>query len=230
MLRFLVFACLTLSVGANAAIVSFDSTFGTDTITRDTSTGLSWLDVNLTHGLTYNQVNGQLGPGGDYEGFRYATAREFDQLIVNFGYTPLRHGCADGFSNCDLFDLTAQRDPAAKILIDTLGGGTGDAFFAGGIGILGITISDYADSSDARPGISAMSESFVVTSDGASLYQEWEYTAGRLGSLDGLSDFSNADLGSFLVASSSVPIPATAWLFVSAFLGLGVVKHKKLYF
>ena len=62
----LAFTCLTLSIGANAVIVSLDSEFGPDTITRDTTTGLDWLDVTETRGLSYNYVKANMGDGSAY--------------------------------------------------------------------------------------------------------------------------------------------------------------------
>jgi hypothetical protein len=51
-------------------------------ITRDTLTGIEWLDVDVSFGRTFGDLTGQdgtneFGPGGDFEGFRYATLVEF---------------------------------------------------------------------------------------------------------------------------------------------------------
>ena len=50
-------------------------------ITEDTATGLQWLDINITEGRTYGDMIGtdgtdEFAPGGDFEGFRYATFLE----------------------------------------------------------------------------------------------------------------------------------------------------------
>lgn len=50
-------------------------------LTLDTISDLEWLDVNLTTGRTYDDLIGldgtnEFGPGGDFEGFRHATALE----------------------------------------------------------------------------------------------------------------------------------------------------------
>ena len=84
---------LTLSLSAYADIQSIDSPFGPNTITRDTVTGLDWLDLTVTRGLSYEQVTAQMGPGGTYEGWRYATVAELDQLIANFGYVAVEPSC-----------------------------------------------------------------------------------------------------------------------------------------
>ena len=92
---------ITLSLGVNADIVLLDSSFGVVTITRDNATGLDWLDVTESRGLSYNQVSAQFGVGGDYEGYRHATTAELDQLITNFGYIPINSNCAFSLVNCD---------------------------------------------------------------------------------------------------------------------------------
>lgn len=51
-------------------------------ITRDTVTGLEWLDIDLSVGRSWDDLVGNDGsnefaPGGDFEGFRFATLIEF---------------------------------------------------------------------------------------------------------------------------------------------------------
>lgn len=70
-------------------------------LTQDLTTGLEWLDVTVTEGRTFDDLVGNDGtnefePGGDFEGFRHATALELtgwtpsgqlDSLFSNFGFT-----------------------------------------------------------------------------------------------------------------------------------------------
>jgi hypothetical protein len=58
-------------------------------LTRDTSTGLDWLDTTLSANLSYNQVSSQFGPGGLFEGFRYATLAEIAVFWSNAGISPV---------------------------------------------------------------------------------------------------------------------------------------------
>ncbi len=53
---------LAISSSANAAIIDLGN------ITRDTGTGLDWLNVTESRNLSYNQVTAQMGIGGAYEG------------------------------------------------------------------------------------------------------------------------------------------------------------------
>lgn len=103
---------LFLPIFSHATIVDLG------TITRDTETGLDWLDVTETRGLSYNQVTAQMGVGGAYEGWRYATASEVDLLITHFGYTRISF-CNYGVTHCD-FNLSGDRISVENI-IKTLG-------------------------------------------------------------------------------------------------------------
>lgn len=76
----------TLSCVAPGALVSNDdAVFGPGSITRDTDTGLEWLDVPLSQARTYLDVAGEFGPGGDFTGFRHATGDELVQLFTSAG-------------------------------------------------------------------------------------------------------------------------------------------------
>jgi len=66
-----------LSLNAGAAIIDNGS------YTTDTSAGLDWLDVTASLGRSFDDVSGQFGPGGDFEGWRFATTDEFSTLLVH---------------------------------------------------------------------------------------------------------------------------------------------------
>jgi hypothetical protein len=79
-------ACLALAAWASqsaqaAFIQTSDPRFGVDSGVLDTNTGLEWLKVTFSQGLSANQVSPQLGLGGVFSGFRYATRSEFSGLI-----------------------------------------------------------------------------------------------------------------------------------------------------
>ena len=54
----------------------------------DAVTGLDWLELTETKGLSWNDVTAQLGPDGTLEGWRYATGVEFDVMVTGMGGTP----------------------------------------------------------------------------------------------------------------------------------------------
>lgn len=64
------------TLSANAVLIDKGNYF------TDTSSGLDWLDMTPTIGLSYQYVSNQLGLGGDYIGYRYATEAEFNQLLT----------------------------------------------------------------------------------------------------------------------------------------------------
>lgn len=81
----------------HAAWVSLDSRFGPGTITRDTGTGLDWLDLTVSDHLSSQQVEAGFAPGGRFEGFRYATYRELCGLLVPwFGVSSCRQVLRSG--------------------------------------------------------------------------------------------------------------------------------------
>jgi hypothetical protein len=92
--------------------------------TFDPNTGLSWLDTSLTANISYNNVTADLiAAGGIYEGYRYATPSEVDQLAIDAGIAGV------GF-------IANPSDPDVANLIALLGGPTVQNGF---ITILGLT-------------------------------------------------------------------------------------------
>jgi hypothetical protein len=58
---------------------------GDGLLTRDPDSGLEWLDIQEAWDLSYNEVVAELGSGGQFEGFRYATLAEFEALLGDAG-------------------------------------------------------------------------------------------------------------------------------------------------
>lgn len=104
-------AALLLALGlppslAHAALLekndlSLPASADGNNLTEDTVTGLQWLDVTVSADRTFDDIVGNDGtnefaPGGDFAGFRHATADELtgwnngpqlDSLFINFGFT-----------------------------------------------------------------------------------------------------------------------------------------------
>jgi len=66
-------ACASL---AQSAHISIDSEFGPKTITRDTTTGLEWLNLRVTMLRSTDWVNEEMAPGESLHGWRYASTGE----------------------------------------------------------------------------------------------------------------------------------------------------------
>jgi hypothetical protein len=61
-----------------------DTSFGEKTALLDNVTLLEWLRLNLTKGLSYNQVRAQMADDGSLAGWRYATAAELQTFFKDF--------------------------------------------------------------------------------------------------------------------------------------------------
>ena len=62
-----------------------DPRFGLNSLTVDTTTGLAWLDLTASAGLSYQQVLADTQPGGIFSGFRFAKAPEVLTLYASAG-------------------------------------------------------------------------------------------------------------------------------------------------
>jgi hypothetical protein len=79
---------LLLSLTTNAALVTQDwKSHGDGALTYDDNSGLWWLDLTETAGMSYRQVTAQLGLNGAFEGWRYATVTEGRDIYAQFGLT-----------------------------------------------------------------------------------------------------------------------------------------------
>ena len=167
-----------------------DANFGPNSITVDTSTGLGWLNVTKTTGLSYQQVLSEIQTGGTFSGFRFATVPEVLQLYSSAGLTASAYGD------------TAHYYPASSPSIQT--------FFS----LLGTS-----GMFNGLPGILALSGSSPdggVVYDAPSVYG-WSYAQEYWVSAGGTeygATFSDPGLSSWLV--ESVPEPADAHFLVMA--------------
>ena len=73
---------------ANAALVERDFLVtGDNLLTYDTESGLEWLDLEITRGMSYSEVESELVNGGSLEGFSIANAEQMTELYLNGGFT-----------------------------------------------------------------------------------------------------------------------------------------------
>ena len=94
-----VLACTALTVAASMASVAKAQltnsdwmTLGDNQILNDGSTGLQWLGLDETAGLSYNFVASQLGTGGEFAGFSFATESQVDTLFSDAGIPDVNAG------------------------------------------------------------------------------------------------------------------------------------------
>ncbi len=111
--RLAVITALALAHGTQGALFTTDwQTPGDGLLTIQPNADLVWLDWSVTSGESYFQVLSELGPGGDFEGFRHATEDEIRAVFVDAGALVLPLVGTAG---------EALNAPAAQLLVDTLG-------------------------------------------------------------------------------------------------------------
>jgi len=210
-------AAITLTVSMGISSVSYASPVDfTDNVsyTTDTLSGLDWLDVTLTANLSFDYVNAQLGAGGLYAGWRYATGSQFNAMVTNY-------------VNAVPAITTTGTVYHAEGLIDTLITLLGDTY-SHAIGFPSIryseTIGFLADTYAPAPSRHWVA---LMIDDDSTIHFE-DTTKAHAFVSD--TDVPQVDTGHFLVRDtvSAVPIPAAAFMFAPALLGfMGLRRRAK---
>ena len=189
----------------------------------DTATGLDWLDVTQSVNLSFDAVNAQLGAGGQFAGWRYATGDEFNALITNATGTPTAGNY--GYINQE----PDRTDALVALLWSTLDTYWTDAY--------GLTY----DASAGRAEGEAVDYTYGMLADLTSFGSPWiamiydgDYAINEV-----VNDYSyahraftgtslaNTLTGSFLVRQpTSVPEPSAVALLTIGLLGLGVARRR----
>jgi hypothetical protein len=78
--------CVALAVAGLTAASASAGLIDKGATTVDTDLGLEFLDLTASQGRSYNDVAGQFGVGGDFEGWRHATTAEVSALFTHGGF------------------------------------------------------------------------------------------------------------------------------------------------
>lgn len=73
---------LTCALPASAGFVHQDlTTEGDSKVTFHEETGLNWMKLSVTSGMSIDQVSAQFGDGGQFDGWRLATDKEVEAML-----------------------------------------------------------------------------------------------------------------------------------------------------
>jgi len=175
--------------------------------TTDTISGLDWLDVTTTMEQSVDYISSQFGVGGEYEGWRYATGIEFNQLVNNY---------TDSSNDTNFYDLIVHDEGKIDGLVILLGstldvqwvkgwGVTWDAHFGypegeGADGVFGL----LADKVPSGPYIGTIHAAQLLDSDA---YPHSKDTSRAHYGLTWGSNQAGTIFGSYLVRNSENAIP-----------------------
>jgi len=202
---------LVLSSSVNAAVIS-----GSHTLSNGNSvnlSGLEWLDLYSTQGMSRGYVESQLNEGGEFDGWRIATRNEMAVLLQSLwgGTAPSWH--TTNFSGADWLN---------------------DNFGALNIGeIYSLSYVNYGEATSCSADTTYSCFAHWLTNDTQGYFSsDWGlqlngtalYDQNTRSSLTGHQDLATA----LVREVAPVPIPAAVWLFGSGVIGLvGFARPKK---
>jgi hypothetical protein len=181
-------------------IQASDPRFGLNSLTIDTSTGLGWLDLTASAGLSYQQVLADTQPGGVYSGFRFATVPEVLNLYS-----------AAGIPSTGYYSLSTPSIPTLISLVGPSG------LINGQPGIIGLSATSALPGAQDAPAI------YATGVNGIDVYWVNGGGAGYGGGTAYGVTTSYPELGSWLV--SNVPDSSDASIYVLAAASLIGFKY-----
>ena len=198
-----------------------DPLFGVGAMTVDSSTNLAWLDLSITEGKSFNEVSSQLGVGGMYSGYRFASPDEVYALFEAAQIPDINHG--DPQYSMSVMALSSPANAAPALALIQLMGPTYQIMVAG------VTLSAIAGFSSRHVTVNgydriqmpyAVVREGVITQEGSQSFGEVFTIGSNLYPAD-----SYVGVGSWLVRP--VPEPATITMFFAGLVMLLIVVGYK---
>lgn len=193
---------LVFSISSQAALLETDwASPGDSALTYDTATGLEWLDITVTAGLSYNQVAAELGAGGAYEGFEFASKQQILGLFSAVGLQEIPNVPEYLGGEAQIQSLLSKWGVTWYL-------GTGERTEFLTSNTSGLSSSEHWT---GRLFWLEVGDTGVTT----------EYLARD-------NNYGNFTIGSALVRTASpVPVPAAVWLFSSGVVGLFTLLRRR---
>jgi hypothetical protein len=199
-------AVFAMSATARAGLISLGD------ITRDTNTGLEWLDVTLTAGQSLNDVM-----AGPYvaNGWSIATTDQFGSLARRYVGEP-------AFTPTDHFFSLLRGGRAMSLLGCTLSVNTGLCQYSTYDPLDPITFAVLGFLDDSNGASPAGFGSIVLRIFHDEINIMWDH-------FDDFYDPSRRapQVGAFLVRTTSVPEPSAITLLVIGLFGIGLARRNK---
>ncbi len=195
-------------IGSACELFSVDFAAPADgLLTEDSETGIQWLDPTDSAGLSYEQVEAELGPTGNFAGFTFATEPQLTTLFTHAG-TPWVNTPAHADNLQPVMTLQAMVGTTAPDSStayyddgDPAGGvGSGELLISGGgLEASASTIPDAHSSTNVDPGIGSWlildpvftsldAGSLVLSSTGAPTLGGLAFSNKDLVQYDGVAD------------------------------------------